>query len=432
MKSCTYLQSALYIAPDDVRTCCQRFFVDGELKGDVSLNLSPEQGELSFEAVVEAKKELVKRINNGSDTRCDGCPHLKKADWEPIEQESIKYISFEYHSVCNMKCTYCSELYYGGVRPKFDIMKFGASVERVSPDLHIAWGGGEPTALRDFETVFSFAQDRFQPYTQRVFTNALKYSPVIQEALDKRRTSITTSIDAGTQSTFEKVRRSSGLQKVLFNLEKYSRASPDLVTVKYIFVSENHSRADLDGFVEKIQSFNLEKCSFLLSTDFKIEKDIFSYLDSIMYLFFRLQEVGAAAVSLDDHIFARLKERGFSSLRSADSSDQDRKFIQDKIEASLNSFSGSDVILWGTGKFASNLLTNKSFRQNFNVVKIVDPNKNRHGQDFYGYEIQPTTEVQSSDTNIVIGSVNFFGEITNTLKCMGVDRKRVVPPFLVY
>ncbi|GGB45604.1 hypothetical protein GCM10011316_17090 [Roseibium aquae] len=85
MKSCTYLQSALYIAPDDVRTCCQRFFVDGQLKGDVSLNISPDQGELSFESLVEAKKDLVRQINAGTDTRCDGCPHLKEADWEPID-----------------------------------------------------------------------------------------------------------------------------------------------------------------------------------------------------------------------------------------------------------------------------------------------------------------------------------------------------------
>ncbi|WP_342212491.1 radical SAM protein [Roseibium aquae] len=341
-------------------------------------------------------------------------------------------MSFEYHPVCNMKCTYCSEVYYGGVRPKFDIIGFADSVERVSPDLHIAWGGGEPTALRDFDQVFSFAQERFQPKTQRIFTNALKYSPVIQAAVDERRVSLTTSIDAGTADTFEKIRRSSGMEKVFKHLQAYSRQSPDLVTIKYIFVSENHASMELDGFVDKIIAHDLQACSFLISTDFKIENEIFSYLDSIMYLFFRLQEIGVGAVSLDDHVFARLKERGFAGLQAEETPDPDRKMIKDRIQKSLDRFAGSDVILWGTGEFARRLLDNPSFRRNFNVIKVVDPSQTRHGMDFQGHTVRPVSDIGLDETNIVIGSVNFYGEVFNELKRMQIDRTRVVPPFLVY
>ena len=432
MKSCTFLQSALYIAPNDVRTCCQRFFVRGELKGDVSLNISPEAGALTYEMVVDAKKDLVKHINDGTDDRCTGCPLLQEADWDPIDQESIKYISFEHHSICNMKCTYCSDTYYGGLRPQFDILEFVDSVERVSPDLHIAWGGGEPTALKDFDKVFSFAQERFHPKTQRVFTNSLKFSSVIKEALDARKISITTSIDAGTPDTFEKIRRSAGFTKVLNHLAKYSETSPDLVTIKYIFTNENHSPEELERFVQTVDDYDLLKCSFLLSTDFKIEKDIFNYLDNIMYLFFLLQERGVGALSLDDHIFARLKNRGFSSLKDASVADDSLQDMRERIQGYLDHYAGSEVILWGTGEFAKRLLGNVSFRQKFDVIKVVDPSEDRHGQDFGGYRVCPITDIIERDTNIVIGSVNFYGEAFNKLKRMNVDQSRIVPPFLVY
>ena len=35
--SCTALQSSVYLAPDELRHCCKRFFYKGELKGDVQI-----------------------------------------------------------------------------------------------------------------------------------------------------------------------------------------------------------------------------------------------------------------------------------------------------------------------------------------------------------------------------------------------------------
>ena len=35
--SCKDIESSLYIAPNEVRSCCQRFFYDGEMRGDAKL-----------------------------------------------------------------------------------------------------------------------------------------------------------------------------------------------------------------------------------------------------------------------------------------------------------------------------------------------------------------------------------------------------------
>ena len=239
-KSCIYLQRAMYLAPNEIRACCQRFHVKGKLKGDVPLISLNEDRNISFQEVIEAKKDLIQKINNGTDDLCSGCPKLKSDHWEAIEEEKLDYISIENHSRCNMRCTYCSDTYYGGVKPKYNLDYLFENMKDAGPDLHIAWGGGEPTLGKDFESLFEKTTKRFKPRTQRIFTNALKYSTTIQNALDNRLSSITTSIDAGTEDTFRLIRKAHKIEKVLNNLKLYSNNNPDLVTIKYIITEGNY------------------------------------------------------------------------------------------------------------------------------------------------------------------------------------------------
>ena len=60
----------------------------------------------------------------------------------------------EAHSNCNARCSYCSEMFYGGLNPNYDIenmldkfRKEKAFEENVS----ITWGGGEPVLLKNFD-----------------------------------------------------------------------------------------------------------------------------------------------------------------------------------------------------------------------------------------------------------------------------------------
>ena len=36
-KSCKDLESSMYIAPNEIRSCCQRFFYKGKIRGDAKL-----------------------------------------------------------------------------------------------------------------------------------------------------------------------------------------------------------------------------------------------------------------------------------------------------------------------------------------------------------------------------------------------------------
>ena len=429
-KSCIHIQKSIYLAPYEVRACCQRFFVDGEIKGDVPLVTLTEPRDIDYSEVIEAKDKLVKGINDGSDDRCSGCFLLKEDNWEDIKEEDLSVISIENHSLCNMKCSYCSDDYYGGVKPQYSLENLFKKMNTVGDDLHIAWGGGEPTIRKDFNELFLKLNNKFHPKTQRVFTNALKYSKPLQDALDNRLTSITTSIDAGTELTFQKVRESKGLDNVLRFLGRYSQKSPDLVTVKYIFTIDNYDDYNLSQFVKKVKENNLMNCNFLISADFNYatlnEKVIFA----IISLYSRLHAEGVYAVSFDDHIFHKVRTIGKDVHNYIDNLEEvsaQHKIIKNAIE----SFKGrnNSIVIWGTGEF-SKYLFDTAKANSLVVSGVVDGMEDKWGSSFMGFDVQNPESLVHTESDIIIASVNFYGEIFNKIISLNISKSRVVPNFL--
>jgi poly(ribitol-phosphate) beta-N-acetylglucosaminyltransferase len=435
-KSCIHIQNSVYLSPHEIRACCQRFFVDEKIKGDVALLALDEPRDINFVEVINAKEKLVKDINSGEDDRCSGCILLEEKDWPKISEEKINVISIENHSLCNMKCTYCSDTYYGGVKPQYSLDFLFKTMPKVSEDLHIAWGGGEPTIRKDFSDLFSFATSKFKPKTQRVFTNALKYSSRLQRALDNRETSITTSIDAGTEETFLKIRDSKGLDKVLKFLERYSKNSPDLVTVKYIFTLDNYDAENISQFVEKVKKYNLTKCNFLISADFKFSELNNDVVMAIISMYFRLYFDGIHTVSFDDHVFHKVRAigRDVSSYLSAISFDEKQDKILIKIMDFIKKKERNNIVVWGTGEFSKFLFkTMDQSKENnqANVIAVIDGMENKWGNDFMSYEIKSPEFLATNNYYIVIASVNFYGEIFNNIVSKGISKERIIPNFIL-
>ena len=430
-KSCIHIQNSIYLAPYEIRTCCQRFFVDGKMKGDVSLVACQDKKGIEYAEVVEAKRALIKGINEGTDDRCDGCFLLKEQNWDDVADDQVNMISIENHSLCNMKCSYCSEVYYGGVEPQYSLEYLFEGLNNVGDNLHIAWGGGEPTVRKDFEHLFLVLNKKFHPRTQRIFTNALKYSPTVKTALDERISSITTSIDAGTEETFNQVRGSKGLRKVLQSLERYSQVSPDLITVKYIFTQENFDHHNLYKFVEEVKVFNLIKCNYLISANFTYKALDDNIIFSIISLYFMLYTEGIHAVSFDDHVFHKVREIGLDvdsyidNLTQVDSQTQAVKDI-------VNSFKVKDnnVIIWGTGEFSKYLLDTAN-NKGLMVSGVVDGMEEKWGSSFMGFEVKSPEFLLDDESDIIIASVNFYGEVFNKIMSLGVSKDRVIPNFLL-
>lgn len=430
-KSCPHIQKSIYLAPNEVRSCCQRFFVDGKIKGDVSLLSVNQPRDIEYSEIVKAKKDLVEGINNGTDDRCSGCFLLKEAEWEDIEKEKLNVISIENHSLCNMKCTYCSDMFYGGVEPQYSLENLFKEVDIVEEDLHIAWGGGEPTIRKDFNDIFLNLNKKFHPKTQRVFTNALKHNKALQEHLDNRKTSITTSIDAGTEDTFRKVRNSKGMSKVFSSLQMYSENSPDLVTIKYIFTEDNFDSNNLIEFVKNIKTHNLINCNFLISVDFNKETLREEIILSIISLYFQLSSEGVNAISFDDHIFRRVREVGRNLSNHIDEIDkigQQGKVLKDIIKRFKSG--KNSVVIWGTGEF-SKYIYDTSKKSDLAVTGFVDGIEEKWGTDFMGFNIKDPKSLKDGKSDIIIASVNFYGEIYNNIISMGISKDKIIPNFLL-
>jgi len=62
--SCYDLHNSLFLAPDEVRTCCKRFFVDGEMKGDVTIAKANKEdpSSITLQTLLDGKKDLYNDI----------------------------------------------------------------------------------------------------------------------------------------------------------------------------------------------------------------------------------------------------------------------------------------------------------------------------------------------------------------------------------
>ena len=57
-KSCKHLEKSLYLAPNELRACCQRFFYKGKMRGDAKLLEISKEKELTSENLKDARKKL--------------------------------------------------------------------------------------------------------------------------------------------------------------------------------------------------------------------------------------------------------------------------------------------------------------------------------------------------------------------------------------
>jgi pyruvate-formate lyase-activating enzyme len=418
--SCVDLHHSLYLAPDELRTCCKRFFVDGKMKGDVVL-VNIKKGEQPTPAqILNRKRELYEQINEGMETPCSGCPWLSEEEWPELSALDIRFLSFEAHSVCNLKCTYCSDTYYGGKRPSYDVdalyseLKMGGALEQCAA---IVWGGGEPLAGKNFaENIVKFTND-LKPTYNKVFTNAILYSEPLAKLLAEGRASITTSIDAGTPETYEKVRGANQLHRVLGNLRRYVREGAKDVTVKYILTTENASMAEVTAFFDLVRQYELLSCSFQISSDFKNETLSDDAAYSAVSLYLMLKKAGAGHVFFDDHVRPRINAyatKAFPMLQ--------KQFGEDLADP--RQF--TKVVVWGAGQFSRRMLSNSIFFSQVAVDFFVDKDSQKVGREFFGKTIKPVTAILETDLQIVIGASGQYAEICEELSAMGVTKDRIL------
>ena len=426
--SCPALHHEIYLGPDEVRTCCKRFFVDGEKKGDVVLKKIEPDEEVTTEIILTEKQKLLNKINNGEKSDCDGCPFLERKEWPELTTLSIKHISFEHHSVCNMKCTYCNETYYGGQKPNYDVSKLITDLFNkgaLSSCKSVVWGGGEPGIGKNFSELINEVSEKLALEDHRVLTNALEYNDDVKKLLDSGALKITTSIDAGFKETFATVRGhkgKSGLHKVLSNLKSYAESNPENVIIKYIFTEGNTSLSELAEFCENIEKYKLSDCPFQLSYDFERENVSVEDLVALIYLRQRLIGAGAHNVFFDDLLWMRI-----GTVYEANQDLIAKKLIDLNIKDSLaDPEKYSRVTVWGAGQLAVDLISNAHFFKNVHIEYFVDSDPSKWGTQFLGKDVHDPKSLLENNYPVVISAAQFHPSIIESARKLNINSSRIV------
>lgn len=427
--SCVDLHHSVFMRPDQVRTCCKRFFVEGEMRGDVVLYDLPEdrRAKLSAGQILEAKRELHQKINSGLPCACDGCPFLEFRDWGPFNRLDIRYLSLEYHSVCNLRCTYCGDDYFGGRKASFDLkgsMEDFLEAGALDRCAIVVWGGGEPVIGEHFGYLVDRLARALPGTQQRVLTNSTKTAPEVEALLRDRKGQVVTSVDAGTEAGFARIRGKQKLRTVLENLRRYSAVNPSRVTVKYIFTEGNAAAEEVAGFASLVAEYGLQRCFFQISGDFKQESIAPETAFNMMLMFGLLRKAGCGSVYFDELLWHRLSE-----LHLEEHAPRLRELSGHDFIASAETY--PSVVVWGTGLQAKYLLGKSRFFKQARVDFFVDATPEKQGRLFFGKETRDPVSLRECDRPVVIAAVQGYPLIVEQFRALGLPETRLVRELII-
>ena len=430
-KSCKELESSLFLSPNELRSCCQRFFYKGKMRGDASL-LKIEKGQSpSPKKILEAREKIFENIQNEKSDSCTGCHHLYERDTKPNFKSGLDHLSVEQHTFCNLRCSYCSDMFYGGKKPNYNVLNFikTLSKEGYFKNLkQVVWGGGEPTLDKSFELLVKEINVHTNPNMyHRIFTNSVRYSEPLADFLKSGLVKIVTSIDAGTEETFKKVRGRTKFTEVFQNLRKYSQIDPNKITIKYILTDENKSERELENFVETCVKYNLENCAFQISMDYKFSEIALNTIEKITYFIGQLKKNHIKKIFCDDHIARRFK------TLNQDQKEQLEKYIEVKNIKSVMIANQNikNINIFGIGEIAENIINKTKFLDSFDNVNLFDSDVKKIGTKIDKYIIQKPEYIQNNENKILILTAETYNDIYENLINMKISENRFVTGLIV-
>jgi organic radical activating enzyme len=430
--SCYDLHNSVFLAPDEIRTCCKRYYLNGNLKGDVVLirGADEEEMKVSIADIRQKKSRLYREINRDNAPECEGCPFLLFDTWggQPLNR-GIKYLSLEYHSICNMRCVYCSDTYYGGKKADYDvanIISTAVNSGELADVEYIVWGGGEPMLDKGFSPIFGQLAEANPDVRQRVITNSTKFNEDLAERIRQDRAYVVTSIDAGFQEHFYEIRKYKDLDRVLSNLKKYSKYGPYNIIIKYILLDNNRSLDELEAFVALMEENELLGCNFQISCNFKSELLCDEEVAAVSMLYGMLAKKGARFIFIDDLVWQRFPEANKTMLDTVKNALVDCGLEPYYAEST----DYSDVIIWGIGGQTRLLLEKSDFFQNVRIAYMVDPRPGMTGTKFCGIPVKTPTAVKQDSLPMVIGAVQSAPFIYREIELMQ-ETNRVINKLIV-
>lgn len=316
VKTCCKLESGLLLHIEGLRSCSR-----GALLAPVFL-LPDEINKLEItkELIVAKRKQLIAMLNDGhTPMDCKHCLMVENKRYGDIDFGKLDHIDLQHYSQCNLRCEYC--LYTQKdvhLAPQYDALKVLNlfSEEDITWNAHVDFAGGEPTLLKDVEAFLAFFRSR--KIRVLMFTNGVIYHPAIFNGLRDGSIYLTiVSLDAGTPSTYLKLRGAKGYNQVVENLARYAKAGSEgkgMLVVKYIFCDANSNDDDISAFAYTMLAVRPQKIWLNIdfsplrenNEEFDFSKQIQAYVD----LYFLLVKFGIRPFHYFEEAVASASKKG--------------------------------------------------------------------------------------------------------------------------
>ena len=261
VKSCCKLESGLNLAVDGLRACTR-----GALMPPLFCSAEEiQQGLVDLDFIVTKRKNYIQMLNDDhSDMDCKRCLMVEEKRYGDISFHGLGHIDLQHYTYCNLRCSYCaytqSDVH---LPPQYDALGILRLFEpdAIEWNAYVDFAGGEPSLLPNLEEYLAhFREARIRVL---MYTNALRFHQAIYDGLrDGSIYLVTTSLDAGTPSTYSALRGSDGYLGVLENLSRYASAGSQgkgMLVVKYIFCESNCSDDDVAGFAYAMMALRPQK-----------------------------------------------------------------------------------------------------------------------------------------------------------------------------
>ena len=215
--------------------------------------------------IVEKRKWLFELLNDDhSDISCKGCKLVRTKLYSDVNFTRLGHIDLAATTICNLRCVFCGYTKRGEFyNSKYDALSIlrEFAAEDVEWDSVVDFNGGEPALLRDMDEYLDFFASR--RIRVILYTNAVEFKQSIYDRLaDGSIQWVCTSLDAGTPSSFMRLKKRDHYLQVLENLTRYAHAGSQgggMLAVKYIFCDENCDDDDVAGFTYAMLAIRPQK-----------------------------------------------------------------------------------------------------------------------------------------------------------------------------
>ena len=259
VKICKYIESGVRFSYEGITCCCANTFISPVIITAQEMA----SGKVTYDLVVQRRIELFETLNGlreGPTGSCLKCNLLMQREYKDVCFEYLgghgytSGFNIQHFTACNLRCSYCAFTVQNNFKPPIykniiEFIELFRSRGKLIGGNWIEFNGGEPTLLDDFDDILDYLVNNNCGQVM-LFSNSLKYSQSVYNALKDNKIYITTSLDAGTPSTYKAMKKVDGFTKVIDNMIRYKGGQTKAMFVlKYIICETNRTDDDLYGFV---------------------------------------------------------------------------------------------------------------------------------------------------------------------------------------